>query len=88
MGADRILVKPHFGSSAVATSAISQLVVGSHPGELDAGGLTNQVAAAIAPDEILRPQALTACARNVDAGVTSRPRRAHADADTERAGTD
>ena len=31
------------------------LVVGSHPGELDAGCFTDQASPSVAPDEILRP---------------------------------
>ncbi len=40
--------------------------------ELDAGCLTDQAAASIAPDEILRPQRLAVGQRDVDAGVVLR----------------
>ena len=42
------------------------------PGELDAGGLADQAAASVAPDEILRPQRLAVGQRDVDAGVVLR----------------
>ena len=39
------------------------------PGELDAGGFTDQTAASVAPDEILRPQALAIGQGDVHAAV-------------------
>jgi hypothetical protein len=42
------------------------------PGELDAGCLANHAAAAIAPDEILRPERLTVEERDVDAAFVLR----------------
>ena len=43
---------PHFGSSAISTSAISQLDGRIPSGEFDAGRLADQAAAAIAADQI------------------------------------
>ena len=45
------------------------------PGELDAGGLADQAASAVAPDEILRPQRLAVGELDVDAGVVLRETR-------------
>ncbi len=45
------------------------------PGEVDAGCLANQAAATIAPDEILRPQALAVGERGVDATLVLRGTR-------------
>ena len=41
-------------------------------GELDAGGLADQTASSVAPDEILRPQRPAVGQRDVDAGVVLR----------------
>ena len=75
MGADRILVKPPL-------RLLGHFDFGDQParrripaGELDAGSLANQAAAAIAPDEILRPERLTVGERDVDAGVVLRETR-------------
>jgi hypothetical protein len=75
MDAERILVKPPL-------RLLRQLDFGNQPAhrripswELDAGGLANQAAAAIAPDEILRPERLTVGDRDVDAGVVLRETR-------------
>ena len=51
------------------------LVVGSDPGELDAGCLADQTASAVAPDEIFRPQRLAVGQLDVDAGVVLRETR-------------
>src|SRR5215216_2622314 len=59
--------RPHSGSSASSTSAIRWLVVGSHPEELDAGGLPEQTAYAIAPDDVFRPRRRAVGQRHVDA---------------------
>ena len=42
------------------------------PGELDAGGLADQTASSVAPDEIFRPQRLAIGQLDVDAGVVLR----------------
>jgi hypothetical protein len=44
-------------------------------GELDAGGLADEAPAAVAPDEELRPQGVTAAELDVDAGVVLREAR-------------
>src|SRR5215208_4210177 len=67
--------RPHSGSSASSSSAIRWLVVGSHPGELDAGGLPDQAASTIAPDEVFRPQRQAVGQLHVDAGVVLRETR-------------
>jgi hypothetical protein len=41
-------------------------------GKRDAGGLTDQAAPAVAPDEIVRSQAVAVGQRDVDAGVALR----------------
>ena len=66
---------PSSGSSAISTSAIRLLVVGSQPGELDAGCLADQAASSVAPDEIVRPQRLAVGQLDVDAGVVLRETR-------------
>ena len=75
MDAERILVKP-------PPRLLGHLDFGDQParrrippGELDTGCLANQAAAAIAPDEILRPERLTVGERDVDAGVVLRETR-------------
>ena len=68
-------VKPHLGSPAVSTSAMSQLVVGSPPGKLDAGRRADQTASSMAPDEILRPERLAVGQLDVDAGIVVRETR-------------
>ena len=75
MDADRILVKPPF-------RLFGHLDFGDQParrciptGELNAGCLADQAAAAIAPDEILRPERLTVGERDVDAAVILRESR-------------
>jgi hypothetical protein len=45
------------------------------PGELDAGGLPDQTASSVAPDEIFRPQRLAVGDLDVDAGVVLRETR-------------
>ena len=72
MDAARILVKPPF-------RLLGRLDFGDQParrripsGEFDAGRLANQAAAAIAADEIRRPERLTVGERDVDAGVVLR----------------
>ena len=47
---------PISGSSSISTSAIIQLVDGVQPGEVDAGGLADQAAPAVAADEVRRPE--------------------------------
>ena len=68
---------PHAGRTpaarSISTSAMSQLVVGSQPGELDAGRLADHAAAPVATDEVLRPQRLAVGQRDVDAAC--RPAR-------------
>ncbi len=60
---------PHSGGvSASSASAIRLLVVGSGSRERDAGGLADQAASAVAPDEILRPQRSAVAELDVDAG--------------------
>ena len=72
--------KPHAGSSVIRTSAISQLLVGSHPSEFDARCFTDYAASSVAADEIFPPQRRAVRQPNVDARVvlretpTSRPR--------------
>ncbi len=75
MEAERILVKPPL-------RLLGHLDFGDQPArrripprELDADGLANQAAAAIAPDEILRPERLTVGERDGDAGVVLRETR-------------
>ena len=41
-------------------------------GKLDAGGLADQTASAVAPDEVLRPQRRAVAQLDVDAGVVLR----------------
>ena len=57
----RLLGRPDFGDQPAHRRIPSR--------EFDAGYFTNQAAAAIAPDEILRPQRLTVGQRNVDTSV-------------------
>ncbi len=75
MDADRILVNPPL-------RLLGRLGFGDQParrrippGELDAGCLANQAAAAVAPDEILRPERPAVGERDVDAGVVLRETR-------------
>src|SRR5437016_10711380 len=63
---------PNSGSSASSAWAIRLLVVGSHPGELDAGCFTDQTASSVAPDEIFGPQRPAVGQLDVDAGVVLR----------------
>jgi hypothetical protein len=72
MGTERVMVKPPF-------RLLGRLDLGDQPtegwiptGELDAGCLSNQAAAAIAADETLRAERLTAGERDADAGVMGR----------------
>ena len=72
--------KPHSGSSAISTSAISQLVVGSHPGNSMPAALRIRLRPPSQPTRYCRPQRLavgsatstpvSSCAKP----VTSRPR--------------
>ena len=66
---------PNSGSSAISTSAISQLVDGSHPGNSMPAALRITTAASVAPDEVVGPQRLAVGQLDVDAGVVLREAR-------------
>ncbi len=69
MDAERILVKPPLRLRGHLDFGDQPARRRIPPGELDAGCLANQAAAAIAPNEVLRPQRLTVGQFDVDAGV-------------------
>ncbi len=67
---------PHSsGGSAISTSAISALVVGSQPGNSIPAALRITAASSVAPGEILRPQRLAVGQLDVDAGFVLRESR-------------
>ena len=66
---------PNSGSSAISTSAISQLVVGSHPGNSMPAALRTRLRPPSQPTRYCRPQRLAVGQLDVDAGVVLREAR-------------
>ena len=64
-----VLTMPSSGSSAISTSAIMLLVVGSQPRKLDPGRLADNASSSVAPDQVLSSQGLVTGRVDVDAGV-------------------
>ena len=60
---------PGGGSCVTSTSAMRLLRVASQPGELDAGRLAERAAAAVRPDEVLRPQRRSVTEHDIDAAL-------------------